>query len=123
MDPFVAELADEMGVKSATLSRWVLAPEHHFGMELAKGANSTRRGRLPGRRPTPLAPNASSDPPVSPADAAPSSDVAEPEPTATKRPEPDLQRSAREDPPVRTPTTPRRPAASSAGSDSSMSAR
>lgn len=41
--PWVAELAEALNVKTDTLGRWVLAAERHFGMELTKGANPTRR--------------------------------------------------------------------------------
>ena len=101
--PFVAELADAMGLKTDTLGKWVLAAERHFGMELAKGANPSRRSPLPGR-PKPELGRDPSSPPVSAADASPSSDVAGPEAPATDRPEPDLQ--GREDPPTPAATTP-----------------
>lgn len=47
--PFVAELADAMQVKTDTLGKWTLAAERHFGLEVTKGANPTRRRALLGR--------------------------------------------------------------------------
>ena len=52
--PLVAGLAEAAGVTTDTLGRWVLAAERHYGLELAKGANPTRRGPLPSRRPAGL---------------------------------------------------------------------
>jgi hypothetical protein len=59
--PYVARLAESLGVGTETLGRWMAEAEKHYGLGLPKGANPTRRGPLAGRRPKPeLAPNASS---------------------------------------------------------------
>ena len=45
--PFVAGLAEAAGVASRTLGDWMLAAERHYGLELAKAAKPTLRGRQP----------------------------------------------------------------------------
>ena len=45
--PFVASLADDLGVKTETLGRWMLAAQEHYGLEPPKAAKPTLRGRRP----------------------------------------------------------------------------
>lgn len=62
--PYVAGLADRLGLKTATLGRWMTEAEAHYELGPPKGANPGRRGPLPGRRPPKHASDASSDEPA-----------------------------------------------------------
>lgn len=93
---YVTEMADSIGMRTETVGKWMAAAERHYGLELPKGANPTRRKPVTRTDASSAIDAEARPPPVSGPDAARSSEVPKPE-----DPHVEFGRVAEEHPPTR----------------------